>query len=188
MRHVTYEPPERATEILSQAASALDAAHARGLVHRDVKPANMLLENEHVYLSDFGISRLSVASRLTTAAQVGRESQARPGTMDHRPLQELVILPAPGEVLLFSGAQLHVSTPNTSGLARFSVDFRTVDVPDLRAGIGAPLVDVSCTGTAIRDFINVADESRLDEQTVVELFGPPPAEAMLVFDTPGQQA
>jgi hypothetical protein len=128
------------------------------------------------------------ASRLTTAAQVGRESQARPGTMDHRPRQELVILPAPGEVLLFSGAQLHASTPNTSGLARFSVDFRTVDVPDLRAGIGAPLVDVSCTGTAIRDFINVADESRLDEQTVVELFGPPPAEAMLVFDAPGQQA
>jgi hypothetical protein len=70
----------------------------------------------------------------------------------------LVILAASGEVLLFSGNQLHASTPNTSGLARFSVDFRTVYVPDLMAGRGAPLVDVHCTGTPIRDFINVSDE------------------------------
>ena len=82
------------------------------------------------------------------------------------PTQELIILPAPGEVLMFSGNQLHASTPNTSGRARFSVDFRTVDVPDLVAGRGAALVDAYCTGTAIRDFINVADESSFDEQTV----------------------
>jgi hypothetical protein len=124
------------------------------------------------------------ASRLTTATQVTKERQARPGALDHRPGQELIILPAPGEVLLFSGAQLHASTPNTSGRARFSVDFRTVSVPDLLAGRGAPLVDVNCTGTAIRDFINVADERGFDEQTVVDLFGPPPSDAMLVFAAP----
>ena len=104
------------------------------------------------------------------------------------PDQELILLPAPGEVLLFSGAQLHASIPNTSGRARFSVDFRTVDVPDLMAGRGAPLVDVHCTGTAIRDFINVADERRFDEQTVVDLFGAPPADAMLVFAGTGANA
>ena len=42
------------------------------------------------------------------------------------------------------------------------------------AGRGAPLVDVDCTGTAIRDFVNVADEHRFDEETVVQLFGAPP--------------
>jgi hypothetical protein len=127
------------------------------------------------------------ASRLTTATQVNRERQARPGAIDHNPDQQLVILPAPGEVLLFSGAQLHTSTPNTSGRARYSVDFRTVFVPDLVAGRGAPLVDANCTGTAIRDFVNVADESSFDEEFVVELFGAPPADAMLVFGSPGQK-
>jgi len=121
------------------------------------------------------------AGRLTTAAQVTQERQARPGALNHKPSHELVVLPAPGAVLLFSGAQLHTSIPNTSGRARYSVDFRTVDAGDLTAGRGAPLVDAHCTGTSIRDFRNVADGSRFDEETVTRIFGTPPPGAMLVF-------
>lgn len=119
--------------------------------------------------------------RSRTGAQLTREVQARPAALDHEARGELVLLPAPGEILLFSGAHLHRSIPNTSGNSRYSVDFRTVDVTDLRAGRGAPLVDVHCTGTAIRDFLNVADGAKFDEEFVTQCFGAPPPNSMLVF-------
>jgi hypothetical protein len=127
--------------------------------------------------------------RLTTAAQVTKERQSRPGAQGHEPASELVVLPSPGAILLFSGAQLHTSIPNTSGLARYSIDFRTVDASDLLAGRGAPLVDARCTGTSIRDFRNVADDSRFAEETVTSIFGDPPPGVLLVFgDEEARQA
>jgi hypothetical protein len=71
-----------------------------------------------------------------------------------------------GGLLLFSGAQLHSSVPNTSGKTRFSIDFRTVHGGDVASRIGAPNVDSACTGSSLRNFFRVSDFAKLTEELI----------------------
>ena len=67
------------------------------------------------------------------------------------------VVPEVGGVMLFSGNQLHSTVPNTSGLTRFSIDFRTVDIDDVQSRREAPNFDSECTGTSLRDFLRAGD-------------------------------
>ncbi|MEA2467634.1 MAG: hypothetical protein QOJ57_1760 [Thermoleophilaceae bacterium] len=98
--------PRLAAELVAQAGSALDAAHARGLVHRDVKPANLLVTGEggarpHVYLTDFGLARRDGSSTaLTTTGQwMGTPDYAAPEQIDGDDVSPLTDVYALGCVL-----------------------------------------------------------------------------------------
>jgi hypothetical protein len=82
---------------------------------------------------------------------------------------DLRIVGPPGSLLVFSGAQLHSTVPNTSGRTRYSIDFRTVNLRDLVDGVGAKEIDDASTGTTARDFLRISDLTRLPDD-VVEIY------------------
>lgn len=88
--------PDQALALLRPAALALDAAHRHGLVHRDFKPANILIQRsatgelEHVYLTDFGIAKSTVeGDRLTrTGISIGTVGYMAPEQFDGREVSD----------------------------------------------------------------------------------------------------
>jgi streptogramin lyase len=94
-----YSPldPRRAVAIVGQAAAGLDAAHRRGLVHRDVKPGNILIgEDDHVYVSDFGLTKqASSQSGLTATGQLV-------GTVDYVAPEQIQGQPVDGRTDVYS--------------------------------------------------------------------------------------
>ncbi|MGW4771140.1 protein kinase domain-containing protein [Nocardia sp. NPDC004278] len=90
-------PPERAVQIIKETADALDYAHGMGVLHRDVKPANILLarsgggRGERVYLTDFGIARLrddtghlTQTGTFTATLAYASPEQLTGASLDHR--------------------------------------------------------------------------------------------------------
>lgn len=122
--------------------------------------------------------------RGSLAKVVSPVAHVQPGAIDWHPAREDVLLPSPGSILLFSADQLHRSIPNTSGLSRYSIDYRVVCTDDIEAGRGAPALDVACTGTAIRDFKRLSDDAEIPDRIVRIIEPVPPSGDVALTFTP----
>jgi len=100
--------PKVAADIVAQVGAGLDAAHARGLVHRDVKPANVLIEEggsaPHAFLTDFGLTRhaVSQAGLTRTGQWVGTLDYVAPEQIEGKPVDARSDVYALGCVLFHS--------------------------------------------------------------------------------------
>ncbi len=106
-------------------------------------------------------------SRKTAAQHIGSDPRKMPEAEEAIELDPQVRLVCNvGGLILFSGAQMHSTVPNTSGRTRFSIDFRTVHMNDLVSRAGAPNLDSACTGTTLRDYLRGTDLSRIPDEIV----------------------
>jgi hypothetical protein len=96
-------------------------------------------------------------NRATAAQHVRTDTRQQPKPQQDLEPFTIRYLPPPGGVILFSGAQLHETVANTTDVARYSIDFRTVHFDDVAARRGASNVDSRSTGTTLRDYLGAAD-------------------------------
>ncbi len=194
--------------VLEQVAGALDAAHERSLIHRDVKPSNILIDDpsEHVYLTDFGVAKQTTAPDLTrTGVFIGTVDYAAPEQIEGLTLGPRTDVYALGCVLFECLAgrlpydreaevavmHAHLTHPPPK-LSELRPDLpRELDrviakslakSPDERFASASDLVDAAHSAVLHRRTTSVqAFESRLDDQPAA-----PPAEPPLVAATPDQ--
>jgi hypothetical protein len=127
--------------------------------------------------------------RAKAAANIGGESRPLPGPTEPVDIFSSSVFVTPvGGMLEFSGHHLHSSVPNDSGRTRFSIDFRIVDVSDIRDGLGARNIDGRCTGSSIRDFMSAADLSPMPDDVVALFNDGTETRGDLVYAPPVQHA
>lgn len=105
-------------------------------------------------------------NRASAAQHVKSDTREQPKPQGPVDAINLRYVPPPGGLILFSGAQLHETVANTTDVARYSIDFRTVHVDDVRAKHGAPNIDAKSTGTTMRDYLHATDLSKLPEELI----------------------
>lgn len=110
-------------------------------------------------------------SRQNAAQHVKTDTRVQPHALvSLDPDPQVRVVAGAGGLMIFSAAQLHSTVPNTSGLTRYSIDFRTVHLDDVWSKCGAPNVDSAATGTTLRDYRRGTDLAQLPDDAVALYF------------------
>jgi hypothetical protein len=117
---------------------------------------------------DYDYYRWNKESRGQAASQIAKDTRQQPHAEEPLDLESHIRLVCEaGALILFSGAYMHSTVRNSSETTRFSIDFRTVHLPDVLSHLGAPNVDSECTGTTLRDFMRGKDFERLPDEIAI---------------------
>jgi hypothetical protein len=117
--------------------------------------------------SGYNYHKWSMESRFNAAQHVKEDRRVQPKPEEPVELDpQFRLIGEPGAAYQFSAAQLHSTVPNTSSFTRYSIDFRTVHLDDVRSRTGAPNIDSACSGTSMGDFLKGADFSRLPSEAL----------------------
>jgi hypothetical protein len=115
----------------------------------------------------YNYHKWNLESRQNAAQHVKSDTRVQPKPEEPVELEPQVRLVCPvAGAYLFSAANLHSTVPNTSGVPRYSIDFRTVHLADVRGHRGAANIDSECTGTTMGDYLRGADLSHLPEDAI----------------------
>lgn len=132
--------------------------------------------------AEFDYYRWNAQGRQEAARHIHSDTRPQPKATGPVALDpELRVVCDVGSLLVFSAAHLHSTVPNTTGLTRFSLDFRTVSRSDLSDGIGAQNWDSNPSGTSLRDFHRALDSAPLPEDLVERYDSGDPAAGTLVY-------
>ena len=132
--------------------------------------------------SGFNYYEWNAQGRKSAAQHIKADTRKQPRPEEPLELEpQIRIVCPPGGIILFSAAQMHSTVANTSGYARYSIDFRTVNIDDAVAMSGAPNVDSAPLGTSLRDFVRGTDGSPMAEESVRLYDQATPPDGVLVF-------
>ncbi len=119
--------------------------------------------------AEFNYYEWNSVGRASAAKQIKADTRKQPKPEEPMELDPQIrcVVPA-GGIVLFSAAQMHSTVPNTAGIARYSIDFRTVSRSDLENGRSAPNIDSEPRGTSLRDFVRCSDRTQLPDEVIAE--------------------
>jgi len=185
--------PSRAASIVSQIGAALDAAHAERLIHRDVKPQNIIVTpDDFAYLVDFGIAEAKDETRLTmTGTQIGTMNYMAPERFSGKPATSAVDVYALACVLyealtgvtpflsnnLEELISAHLSSPPprpSVANTRVPVSFDAVIARGMAKDPDDRFGTVGGLGRAAQRALPVGATNAANDQTYVPQAGPPP--------------